>query len=251
MTRLDPADLQGNILRGYPQAHSGLPVRGRGRRRRRPGLAGRARPGGHPRVGLFRAICRRRSTSPLTYEGSRPCSSTRRSSTHSRMTSGAAWRPGARSLGERRPQRAPSEMWRTALGRGEGARPGHAVRGREGRARAAPARVRDTGGARGPRAANRGEIPHRADISPGRASTFGFADGFSQPAVEGSGRPAHGAGVQQRFRRWRHLRLASSSWAIATRTASCPGRDRAPAAQRHVHGVAQARPGTSRCSGAG
>jgi Dyp-type peroxidase family len=49
--------------------------------------------------------------------------------------------------------------------------------------------------------------PQRADALPDAREHFGFADGFSQPAVEGSGRPARGAGVQRRFGRWRHLRL--------------------------------------------
>jgi Dyp-type peroxidase family len=49
--------------------------------------------------------------------------------------------------------------------------------------------------------------PQRADALTEAREHFGFADGFSQPAVAGSGRPAHGAGVQQHFRRWRHLRL--------------------------------------------
>ncbi len=49
--------------------------------------------------------------------------------------------------------------------------------------------------------------PQRADALTDAREHFGFADGFSQPAVAGSGRPAHGAGVQQHFGRWRHLRL--------------------------------------------
>ena len=36
---------------------------------------------------------------------------------------------------------------------------------------------------------------------------FGFRDGFSQPAVEGSRRSARGEGVMRRFWRWRELRL--------------------------------------------
>ncbi len=36
---------------------------------------------------------------------------------------------------------------------------------------------------------------------------FGFADGFSQPAVEGSGRDPRGEGVLRPLRRWRQIRL--------------------------------------------
>jgi Dyp-type peroxidase family len=49
--------------------------------------------------------------------------------------------------------------------------------------------------------------PQRADGLKDAREHFGFADGFSQPAVAGSGRPAHGAGVQRRLFGWRHLRL--------------------------------------------
>jgi Dyp-type peroxidase family len=49
--------------------------------------------------------------------------------------------------------------------------------------------------------------PQRADALPDAREHFGYADGFSQPAVAGSGRPAKGAGVQRRFGRWRDLRV--------------------------------------------
>lgn len=46
-----------------------------------------------------------------------------------------------------------------------------------------------------------------ADMLPDAREHFGFADGFSQPAVEGTRRKPHGEGVLTRFHRWRRLRL--------------------------------------------
>lgn len=46
-----------------------------------------------------------------------------------------------------------------------------------------------------------------ADMLPDAREHFGFADGFSQPAVEGTRRKPHGEGVLTRFRGWRQLRL--------------------------------------------
>ena len=81
--------------------------------------------------------------------------------------------------------------------------------------------------------------PHRADILPRAREHFGFADGFSQPAVVGSGRPPHSG---------RRPAALSPLAAPATRRVrpgpSRRGRRRArprrgAAAQRHVHGVAK------------
>jgi Dyp-type peroxidase family len=47
----------------------------------------------------------------------------------------------------------------------------------------------------------------RADALAGAREHFGYADGFSQPAVEGSGRAARSEGVRRRFWGWRELRV--------------------------------------------
>jgi Dyp-type peroxidase family len=46
-----------------------------------------------------------------------------------------------------------------------------------------------------------------ADTLAGAREHFGFEDGFSQPAVEGSGRDPRGEGVLMHLGRWRELRL--------------------------------------------
>jgi Dyp-type peroxidase family len=47
----------------------------------------------------------------------------------------------------------------------------------------------------------------RAGVLEGAREHFGYADGFSQPAVEGSGRNPRGEGVKRRLLGWRHIRL--------------------------------------------
>jgi Dyp-type peroxidase family len=46
-----------------------------------------------------------------------------------------------------------------------------------------------------------------ANTLPHSREHFGFADGFSQPAVEGTNRDPRGEGVLRRFSRWRQVRL--------------------------------------------
>lgn len=46
-----------------------------------------------------------------------------------------------------------------------------------------------------------------AEALPGAREHFGYADGFSQPAIEGTGRLARGEGVKRRLLGWRPLRL--------------------------------------------
>jgi Dyp-type peroxidase family len=47
----------------------------------------------------------------------------------------------------------------------------------------------------------------RTDAPDGVREHFGYADGFSQPAVEGSGRAARSEGVRRRWWGWRELRV--------------------------------------------
>ena len=64
-----------------------------------------------------------------------------------------------------------------------------------------------------------------ADKLPGAREHFGFEDGFSQPAVEGSGRPPAGEGVLRRFGRWRELRLGELVLGHRDEDGVVPGRD--------------------------
>ena len=65
-----------------------------------------------------------------------------------------------------------------------------------------------------------------ADKLPSAREHFGFEDGFSQPAVEGSGRPAAGEGVLRRLGRWRELRLGEFVLGHRDEDGVVPGRDR-------------------------
>lgn len=64
-----------------------------------------------------------------------------------------------------------------------------------------------------------------ADKLPEAREHFGFADGFSQPAVEGSGRDAVGEGVLRRFGCWRELRLGELVLGHRDEDGVVPGRD--------------------------
>ena len=64
-----------------------------------------------------------------------------------------------------------------------------------------------------------------ADTLPDAREHFGFADGFSQPAVAGSGRDARGEGVLMRFGRWRHVRLGEFVLGHRDEDGVVPGRD--------------------------
>ena len=64
-----------------------------------------------------------------------------------------------------------------------------------------------------------------ADQLPEAREHFGFADGFSQPAVAGSGRTPRGEGVLLRFGRWREMRLGEFVLGHRDEDGVVPGRD--------------------------
>ncbi len=222
MSRLDPADLQGNILRGYPQAHAaylfvGVDDAGAGRAWLGELVREVTRESGFP--GDLPSTL----NVALTYEGlaALQLDQAELDAFPDDFRYGMAAR--CQELGDVGPS-APSK-WEDGLGRGEahvlvtlyGAEKGV----RDQRLREFETQVREDPGLR--IVGN----PHRADTLPRTREHFGFADGFSQPAVEGSGRPAHGAGVQQRFHRWRHLRLGEFVLGHRDEDGVVPGRDRA------------------------
>ena len=64
-----------------------------------------------------------------------------------------------------------------------------------------------------------------ADQLPEAREHFGFADGFSQPAVAGSGRTPRGEGVLLHFGRWREMRLGEFVLGHRDEDGVVPGRD--------------------------
>ena len=202
MSRLDAADLQGNILRGYPQLHAaylfvGVDDAGAGRAWLGELVREVTRESGFP--GDLPSTL----NVALTYKGLEALrlEPAKLEAFPEDFRNGMAAR--CEELGDDGPS-APSK-WEDGLGTGEahvlvtlyGADEGV----RDERLRQCETRVRED------RELRIVGTPHRADTLRDAREHFGFADGFSQPAVAGSCRPAHGAGVQQRFRRWRHLRL--------------------------------------------
>jgi Dyp-type peroxidase family len=202
MSRIDPADLQGNILHGYPQPHAGylfvsLADAGAGRKW----------------LGELWTRVTRESADPRKLPSTLNVALTYPGLTALRLDELALagfpedFRQGMaarwKQVGDTGPN-ARSE-WEDGFGTGEA----HVLvtlyavdeHVRDERLRECEQRVREDRGLR-----IVGEL-QRADGLEDAREHFGFADGFSQPAVEGSGRPAHGAGVQRRFRGWRHLRL--------------------------------------------
>jgi Dyp-type peroxidase family len=202
MSRLDPADLQGNILHGYPQDHAAYLF---------VGLADA--DAGRNWLGELWTSVTRESADPrklastlnvaLTYPGLAALELDELALAgfpeDFRQGMAARWE----QVGDTGAN-APSK-WEEGFGTGEAhvLITMYAVDGdvRDERLRACQQRVHEDSGLH-----IVGE-PQRADGLDDAREHFGFADGFSQPAVAGSGRPAHGAGVRQRFRRWRHLRL--------------------------------------------
>jgi Dyp-type peroxidase family len=202
MSRLDPADLQGNILHGYPHLHAAYLFASVD-----DADAGRAWLGELVEGVTRESDLPRDLTSTLNVALSYPGVAALGLDEAALAGFPEDFRQGmaarAEQLGDAGPS-APSE-WEDGLR----TRDAHVLLTlyafeedeRDERLRECVKRVREDGGLR------IAVEPQRADGLPDAREHFGFADGFSQPAVEGSGRPAHGAGVQRLFGGWRHLRL--------------------------------------------
>ena len=202
MSRLDAAELQGNILHGYSHPHAGYLFAAVA-----DAAAGRAW------LGELVGRVTRESDFPRDLAWTLNVALTHSGLVALEIDQAALagfpedFRQGmsarAEQIGDVGPS-APSE-WEPGLGTGEAhiviVLYGQTADERDGRLREFEERVR---GDRGLRMAVE---PQRADALRDAREHFGFADGFSQPAVEGSGRPARGAGVQRRLWGWRHLRL--------------------------------------------
>ena len=123
--------------------------------------------------------------------------------------------------------------------------------------RVGPDRVGAAGARVGPRPRWRGgSVPtpvfcrgslRRQRFSRAPASTSGFGDGFSQPAIAGANTgPRHGEGTLTKWRRWRELALGEFILGPRGRGRSAAARSRRCArAGRRVHG--RAKPGAGRC----
>ena len=199
MSGLDLADLQGNILRGYPHHHAAYL------------FVTVDRPGAGRRwLGELVDDVTRASQDPgpatlnvaLTYAGleALELDPAALAGFPDEFRNGMAAR--AQELGDTGPS-APCR-WEDGLGTGDA----HVLLvlyasdsdARDDRLREHERRVRSAAGLR---------VAHvqPADAWDDAREHFGFADGFSQPAVQGSGRPAQGEGVLRRFGGWRELRL--------------------------------------------
>ena len=222
MSRLDPDELQGNILHGYPHRHAAYLFVGVD-----DAAAGRAWLGELlPDVTRESADPRKLTSTlnvALTYPGLAALELDEAAIAgfpeDFRKGMAARWE----ELRDTGPS-APSE-WEDGLGTGEA----HVLVTlyavdevvRDKRLHECEGRVREDRGLRVVGA------PQRADVLSGAREHFGFADGFSQPAVAGTDRPAHGAGVQRRFRRWRHLRLGEFVLGHLDEDGVVPGADAA------------------------
>ena len=166
-----------------------------------------------------------------------------------------AW-PRAPTRARRRRRRARPTSWEPGLGTGE-AHVLLTINAQEAEDhRRALGKMRDGDGRR--RRPARSSTSRTPQLLQGAREHFGYADGFAQPAIEGSsddegarrrrareGRPlarARARRVRARLPRRGHARRPQ---APAAERARRPARQ-----ERHVHGLAQARTRTSRCGGA-